>query len=277
VRLLRRQLKLIALNLDIIKEGKESVMLCFVIALKSKAVSKDWEKVSYLFETTVRSAYQQSDPNFKIVVVCHETPNLKGTYDQRLEIINVDFPPPSQAKMGMQDKWKKLAIGMVRVGTLNPDFVMIMDADDWVNYKLSAYVHAHAHENGWIMKRGYRYRFGRRWLYLDERFNCGTNAIINSKLIQFPTEPDQFSQCILLTSGHTVIEKDLAKLGKPLSPLPFCGVIHVVEHGDNDMALHAKTPDNPGFWQNLRFKLGVLRRTRPLTQKIKQEFGLTSL
>jgi len=87
-------------------------MLCFVMALKSKAVSTNWERVSQLFENSLRSAYHQRDPNFKIIVVCHETPQLTQCYDERVEIINVDFPPPQKlvTELTMQDKWRKLRV-----------------------------------------------------------------------------------------------------------------------------------------------------------------------
>ena len=80
-------------------------MLCFIIALKSKKVSNNWETVSKLFETSLRSAYQQIDSDFKIIVVCHEMPQLQYSYNNRVEFINVDFPPPSkiETKLRMKD------------------------------------------------------------------------------------------------------------------------------------------------------------------------------
>jgi len=71
-------------------------MFCFIIAVKSKAVSKNWARVCELFEAALRSTYHQIDPDFKIIVVCHDTPEVSGTYDGRVEYINVDFPPPRQ-------------------------------------------------------------------------------------------------------------------------------------------------------------------------------------
>ncbi|MCM0594226.2 MAG: glycosyltransferase family A protein [Gloeotrichia echinulata DEX184] len=127
-------------------------MLCFIIALKSKMVSNNWERVSKIFEASLRSAYQQIDPDFKIIVICHETPQLQGDYDERVEFINVDFPPQSKlvTELTMKDKWHKLQIGMVRAGALNTDFIMVMDADDLVNNKLSQYANSNKSTNGWI-------------------------------------------------------------------------------------------------------------------------------
>lgn len=249
-------------------------MLCFLIALKSKAVSKDWERVSILFENCLRSAYSQTDPEFKIVVVCHETPHLSLHYDERVEIINVDFTPPSAivTKLTMQDKWRKLSIGMIRVGELSPDFVMIMDADDLVSNRLSQFVNTRKLENGWMVKQGYSYNYGSRWIHRNDLFSCGSDAIVSSRLVKFPKNLDSQSinDCILLRWGHTIIGEKLAEQGTPLAPLPFLGVAQVVNHGDNDS--HAPSSQK---WVSLRYFLGRLRRTRYLNTKIRSEFSLS--
>ncbi|MEO1134802.1 MAG: glycosyltransferase family 2 protein, partial [Cyanobacteria bacterium J06639_1] len=141
-------------------------MLCFVMALKSKAVSKNWKLVSELFENTLYSAYNQIDPDFRIIAVCHEIPELKRDYDDRVELLSVDFPPPDGSIRAetMKDKWKKISVGLIRAGELNPDFVMLMDADDLVSRRLSQYVNQHKDSNGWIFDLGYKYQFGSQWI-----------------------------------------------------------------------------------------------------------------
>ncbi len=173
----------------------------------------------------------------------------------------------------MQDKWKKLSIGMIRAGTFNPDFIMIMDADDLVSRKLSQYANAHLTSNGWIFKQGYRYRYGSRWVYVDDHFNCGTNAIVSNKLIHFPKSlaSEEINQCLVLSNGHTVIEKKLIEVGTPLKPLPFMGAMYIHGHGDNDSSFYTSTQKTS---QSLRFFLGSIRRTRLLTRKIRQEFSM---
>lgn len=246
-------------------------MLCFIMALKSKKTSNNWERVSELCERSLQSVYGQTDPEFRVILVCHETPILREKYDHRLETINVDFPLPSkmEAELAMRDKWQKLAVGMVRVGEHKPDFVMIMDADDLVSNKLVAYSKKNPAVNGWILKAGYRYHYGSSWVDREkEKFNCGTNAIINANLIRFPqdTSPEEVSQCILLTAGHTIIENKMSDMGYPLKVLPFFGAIYICSHGDNWTQNHS--------WRGIKAHLGKLRRTRWLSKKIRNEFSL---
>ena len=251
-------------------------MFCFVMALKSKAVSKNWERVSSLFEASLCSAYQQINPNIKIIVVCHETPKLNESYDERVEIINVDFPPPAKldTKLTMQDKWNKLAVGLVRAGELNPEFIMIMDADDLVSNRLAEFAQYSPSCNGWIFKKGYQYRYGSRWIYVNDHYNCGTNAIVNAKLINFPqtTDREEIKKCVVLTTGHLGIETTLAELGTPLTPLPFFGGVQIVKHGDNDSDLWVEH-GRP----SIRQLLGRFRRTRWLSPQLRQEFSIPSV
>jgi hypothetical protein len=250
-------------------------MLCFVIALKSKVISKDWKRVSTLFENTLGSIFGQTNPDFKVIVVCHETPCISIDVDHRLEVINVDFPPPAQldTKLTMQDKWHKLSIGMIRAGELKPNFIMFVDADDLVSNQLVDFVDKNKEENGWILRHGYNYTYGSKWIYISDNFSCGSDSIVNSKLIQFPKDLSQESveNCIVLRWGHTIIATKLAELGTSLKPLPFLGAMQTVNHGDNDSSLSAPLGKR---WFGMRHFLGKIRRTRPLTQRIRTEFSM---
>src|SRR5262249_1750479 len=135
----------------------------------------------------------------------------------------------------MIDKWTKLAHGLVLAGELRPDFVMLMDADDLVSRRLAAHANRNKASNGWILKQGYNWREGARWVQYSDNFNCGTNSIVSSRLIKFPEDVRETSiqECVVLKNGHTTIEKALQERGTPLEPLPFPGAVWVYGHGDN--------------------------------------------
>src|SRR5437667_11667202 len=113
-----------------------SCVIAFIVALKAKALAKNWDRVCRLFEATLQSAYNQTDGDFRIIAVCHDRPALRHIYDGRVEFITVDFPPPlpvhhSMMKderiqvydLMMQDKWKKIAVGVKRARELSASFV----------------------------------------------------------------------------------------------------------------------------------------------------------
>lgn len=68
-------------------------MLTFVIPVKSERVSSDWTKFCQLFERTLISVCNQTDRNFKVIAVCHETPKIEFNH-QNISFLNVDFDPP---------------------------------------------------------------------------------------------------------------------------------------------------------------------------------------
>jgi len=261
-------------------------MLCFVIPIKSKSVSYDWGSVCKLFEASLQSAYQQTDTDFKVIAIHHEKPKLKKRYDWRVEFLEADCSPPhtyrnqvtqSQYESMVRDKARKRALGMVRVGELKPDFTMFMDADDLVSSYLARFVNTNKQSNGWMIKRGYQYRYGSRFIYYNDRYNCGTNAIINTKLTYCPrdTSQQETSQSLILTNGHQIIEQKMASLGYPLEHLPFPGAVKIIGHQDRltpirQMVRQERLPKN----KSLRMLLGQLRRTKPLNRKLKQEFNI---
>lgn len=257
-------------------------MFCFVMALKSRKLSRDWERVCRLCNSSVRSACNQTCPDFRMIVVCHETPTLDDAFDARVEIINVDFPPPElDPRRTMQDKWAKLAVGMVRAGEHRPDYVMIMDADDLVSNRLVDYAHAHPGENGWMFHQGYEWKFGDSWIRCATPFvDCGTNAIVGGHLIRFPTDTNaqSIADCVVLRWGHTAIAEQLAKAGTPLKALPFRGAVNVKGHGDNDLTFFNTSRSVSRIRKSLSFirpgKWKTLAQLRPCTAALRQEFSI---
>lgn len=260
------------------------------MALKSQSVSSNWESVCRILEKTLRSVCAQTDSNLRVFVVCHEIPQLAGFSDPRVEFLSVDFPAPdlSQKKSRQEDKFKKLAVGLSRARDFNPDFLMLMDADDLVSRRLVEYAHAHPNANGWAFEKGYTYDAGSPWLFLrnDLYKVCGTSAVINARLVELPEDPVRdFEECVILRYGHTAIRGQLDSRGTPLEPLPFPGAIYVLSHGENN-ASHLRQPSGikqpTTLLDHVRQILGNQRRfitTLPqrklATSALRREFSLT--
>jgi len=261
-------------------------MLCFVMALKSPAASADWGMVQRVFEQTLTSVCNQDDGAFRVIVVCNHKPQLRRPAHRSVHFLVKDLPTPDVKASGetMMDKWTKLAHGLVFARELRPDFVMLMDADDLVSRRLADHANRNKDSNGWILKEGYHWHYGNRWIEYTDSFNCGTNSIVNSRLIKFPKDvsEDSIQQCVILKNGHTTIEQAMQRQGTPLEALPFPGAVYVYGHGDNDSTLqgcdrHRKGPGLSLWLGSIRRSLTLerLRARRYLSLSRKREFGLS--
>ena len=84
------------------------MVVTFAIPLRSKAASNDWGKVSALFNRTLASVCRQINGDFRVVVACHDVPELlPGLPLEKIEFIQVDSPLPRDYHEQMLDKgWK---------------------------------------------------------------------------------------------------------------------------------------------------------------------------
>ena len=107
-------------------------MLVFVTPLKSAGSSHSWERVARLVGRTVRSACAQACPDFRVIVACHEVPEIRFE-DKRLEFLQVGFEPPGFDPLKRKrDKERKLLAGLRRSLAFRPSHVMPLDADDCI-------------------------------------------------------------------------------------------------------------------------------------------------
>ena len=260
-------------------------MFCFITSLRSPAVSGNWQRVCELFERTAASVFNQTSPEFRFVVVCHEPPVLRRKFDERLEFIRVihTVPPRDYGRM-LEDKVRKLLVAMRRVRELGAHFVMPVDADDLVSRQIVAHVLAHPDADGWYVEDGYRYEYGRPWLERVPGFFriCGTCNILSRRWFAFPGAPDREVDAddALIAQGHNQVLEAFAMRGAHLRPVPFAGAIYTVLHGENSTRLEVFLQNgvrrNPLQALAGRCKRATLKwlKRRPCTPALRREFAL---
>lgn len=259
-------------------------MLIFIIPLKSSQVSGSWELVCKLFERTLRSVCCQTSSEFRVIVVCHEQPSIVFSHSY-ITYVTVDFPIPGKNYVSKEkDKMGKMLMGLIHAQAFNPSHVMFIDADDCVSKHLAEFVNQHPNHNGWFIGKGYEYREDIQLLKIRKKnFHLRTNTshIINYDLL----EPDikmgfddvKRENCVLY---HVDTTRILKSRGVPLSLLPFRGVIYITDNGENMWWSQASITSgikNSDFKEVVRFQGGKLYQlfiTRPLTNEIRDEFGI---
>jgi hypothetical protein len=249
-------------------------MLNFVIPLKSRAVSVNWELAQHLCERTVRSILRQTSDQFRLFLVCTDRPDIDLSHPA-ISVIQDDFPIPDEKPQSrMHDKGLKGRRGLVEVGRFGDGHVMMVDADDCINRKVVEWVVSHDPEQSWVIERGYCYSEGHRLVRLIPRFDqlCGTSIIARLQTRDFPIDmlAPRGSYFDYLIDGHPNAAEYLRNHGRPVSKLPFPGAVYVKDTGEN---WSGRKPAGLRY-MGVRTHVQRLSQIRPFTPSIKNDFGI---
>ncbi|MBE9046306.1 glycosyltransferase family 2 protein [Pleurocapsales cyanobacterium LEGE 10410] len=260
-------------------------MLVFIIPLKSAKVSNSWERVSLLLERTLRSICHQTCAKYKVIVVCHEKPDINFNHSN-LTYLSVDFPIPTWERSDDYDtrridKQKKIFMGLNYASRFNPTHVMFVDADDCVSKYLAEFVSQNPQSNGWNFAQGYEYIDGRKNIFLLKKnfsSRCGTSNIVKYDLVK--PEPDFKIDDVYprwLFHGR-YISKQLRDKGYSLEVLPFPGAVYIIDNGTNIYSQkQIRIQSAHSIYKKTRVYLvdiGKRILLPPLTDAIREEFGL---
>ncbi len=253
-------------------------MLIFVIPIKSRQVSKSWERVSKLFERCIRSVCNQNSTNFRVIVVCHEKPQIEFSHPY-ITYIEVGFPAPEpDIKSKRLDKERKILVGLNYARQLNPSHIMNVDADDCVSRHLAEFVEQNSQSNGWFVNRGYLYQYGSKSVFLKRKdfyLWCGTCNILRYNLLELPEiMEDDFANYENYYFYHRKIREKFSQKGTPIEPLPFAGAVYTVDNGDNIFGSLDTFLKRKGILPRLK---RILFNVRPLTLSVRDEFSLYNI
>lgn len=230
-------------------------MLMFITSLRhpQNCNSSTFDTVLNLLESTLKSVCTQTDERFRVLVVCHETPELRFKHPA-INYLEVNLPCPSdlqQAAIGMDalriDRGCKYLIGLQHSQRYKPSHIMFFDADDYVSNRLAGFVASNKTQDGWFFKQGYLYDRSLNTLGILDNFHmyCGTSHVVRFDLYSIPsglTSTPSREQILEVVEEHYLLyilgshrwrTDYFAGKGKPLQPLSFPGAIYHVAHGEN--------------------------------------------
>ncbi len=255
--------------------------MIFIIPVKSAQISPSWEKFSKIFERTLKSVCQQTDQDFKVVVVCNEKPLTKFSHPN-VYYHSVDFPPPTPEATkdftGLHspkeaDKAKKIIAGLDYAKQFNSSHTMVVDADDCINRNIVSFIKKNSTTDGWYSKSGYVYKEGSKLIFKKtDKFNslCGTSLIVKSEFVKGLITPDLFYQ-----HAHRTLEN-----GVKMSPLPFPAAVYTI-NGENYFMTEKAVEHFKGdtvkngfsklIQRVMRYRIGLL------TSGLKNKYGLYSV
>jgi len=253
-------------------------MFYFLIPLRSKESSKDWNIISKLFNNTITSVCNQIDPDFKIIIAYHDLPEIDNVCKKHLELIKVPYPSPENYDQQMLDKYYKKRFMMERVRAYGGGYVMFMDADDLISNRITEYINKDDNRQGYYINKGYEYNLDTSTLKIAPKFHklCGSSYIIyyrkdelphKAEFLGYSFKNDDREKKYLFDYSHNIWNSLACKQSKYLKPIPFKGAIYVINTGDNHSQLTGNVSNKRKIFRKLT--LG-----RNVNQKIGQEFSL---
>ena len=282
-------------------KGRKNIVV-FAIPLRAKETAKDWNGVLSRLQKTIKSIFNQTNPEFRCIVACNKIPEMDKNYDDRLEFIELpDMPIPGNWLEMARDKFWKLTMIAVRIHEIlemqaKPEdgiYVMPVDGDDLLNRKIAEYCSRYPNENGFVSKDGYVWQTGKRYfrVYKQMHTYCGSCNIVKMYLDDLPEKcpadprlchdgetAGELNARYPIRYDHNTIVEHYANAGKPFSQLPFRSTVYVLGTGDNISSIfhseHSVHREKKRFHPIAFLRSINIFTMQLITPHIKREFGM---
>lgn len=265
--------------------------LGFVIPLKPRKESSDWDNDMQLLNNTIRSILNQSVNNYKVFVVYSDEPTIQLKHDN-LSYIKAPFPfwefdqvslanpgkfPSNSRRLAERrfDKGRKILWGCKFAVEQGCTYLMSVDSDDLVSNKLVAYLEEKSNDNvaGWYVPKGYVFNTQTGKMNRQHSFHHlnGSTHIVRSNLIPIPDFTSGNWNDYSWFVAHGWMCGRIKRLyNVELEPVSFPAIVYIA-HQTNISPVFSLV--NKKSFKNYlkRFFLGVA-----LSNSIKEEFSILS-
>ncbi|MFR1810084.1 MAG: hypothetical protein ACLSWP_00935 [Terrisporobacter sp.] len=270
-------------------------MIIFAIPFRARETTKNWEGCIKRLNNTIKSIFNQTDDEFKVIVACNDIPKLEKDYDNRLEFIKTDIAIPHSWIEMARDKFYKLTVIAVRIREIlleqdNPNngiYVMPVDADDLLNCNIAKYVKEHPNENGFVSKDGYVYYKGKKYfrIYKELHTFCGSCNIIKMYLDDLPKNSPNPKLChdkdtagklnskYPIRYNHNEVVEIYKNRNRSFARLPFRSTVYLRDTGDNISQITDKKEKDRFHPIAFLRSLNVFTM-KFISKKLKSEFGI---
>jgi hypothetical protein len=250
---------------------QERTRFIFAISFIPRAVCSNWERAQANLRRTIKSIRGMSRKDYRIVVACHEFPDLADLHGSDLELLLAPFPIETDLMRRGADKIRKRRlIGSWLRERLGEDgaYVMFLDADDLVHRDLVDHILRDDNRRSYIAEAGYI--FDATTGLLEQRrarfyTTCGSCFVCwfgrDDLPLSFEDADCLYSQFDL----HREFKEMAARLGRPSEPFPFPAVVYLANHEES---LRVKQ-----FVRMREVDLFKLVWPRKATQVLEQDFS----
>lgn len=221
--------------------------IVFAISLKSKKWSRNWDTVQENLSKTLRSIFNNTDQNYRIIIAGHKKPNIKELNHKKVTWLGVKFALPKSPRGFFWDKTRKrrvIGAYLRKIGYTG--YFMPVDADDWIHYRFVEYIRSQPISDAFIFNNGFMVNLAKKEVWMRNRFygGCGTSQIFYFKNDEFPIssrKKDAFKVNFKVTiRHHGRVQKHLSKIKKNYKMVNFPLITWVLAHGDNNSMILRK-------------------------------------
>lgn len=265
-------------------------MIGFIIPIKPKKFSKNWEYDNQLLERTIKSIAQQTDDQFIIFIVYNDKPDINFKHPSIIWIeFNFSFVrvedisdykyvskwyKPDYAEK-MFDKGRKISYGTIYAKKYNCHYIMAIDSDDLISNKISWFVNTNnRNEPGWVITKGYMYVESSSFLTRNhqiQNINGSTHIIRKDLVPETNMNSLNFKDFDFFESHGYLFQriKDLYNLS--LLKFPFYGVIYTVHKNNTSVILEILNS------AKIKKLVKLILYGKFITKKLRKEFYLYKL
>ncbi len=250
----------------------------FIIPLKSREASRDWERVVKFFTATLHSIMNSTCQDFRILVACHDVPKTPYNESDKIVFLKAPFPPHMGCRKYRLDKLCKLRLGALEVRKLGGGYLMPMDADDLISKNLVEYALKSEHPHGYIINKGYELDYRQQRVRHCPRYHliCGSSIIMkvdkfdlpDSLIIEQERGTTYFDRMIY--PSHRLSEQVSGEFKRPLEFVPFRAGVYVIDTGEN--ISQQRQTRNVGIRRKL---VRLICAKRKMNDRIIDEFGVS--
>jgi len=267
-------------------------MLGFIIPVKPKEYSKNWQLDNQVLERTARSVCNQNSNNFKLIIVYTDKPEIKYEHEN-LHYLQFPYEEVSVKEIAdweerkqwyspvfaerMMDKSRKIILGCQLAKSLGCTYLMGVDSDDLISNRLGSFISRYPGKNGagWRISKGYVYEENAALAVKNKSIwqMNGSTHIIRADLVKIPDFTTNFNLFdYSLFQSHVYTYQRLIDFEKEkLEEVPFYAVIYLI-HSNNYSEVKNIISAN-----SIKLFIKKVLFGKWITQKLREEFGLYSL
>ena len=264
-------------------------MIGFVVPIKPRRFSSNWQKDNRLLERTLGAMLSQTNQDFKIFIPYTDKPEISFDHPaicwipfdlpfvETKDIVDFEtrikrwMPDPVYVSK-MFDKGRKIRLGCQYAKEAGCHFIMAVDSDDLISNKLAQFVNEAPKDSvGWVLRNGYMHLESLNILIKKKdifKVNGSTN-IINEKYVPNPNFESKYYYDFNFFEGHGYLPLRMKEMyNKQQEALPFVGVVYTI-HSDNASHINKILS-----LKNIKTLAKIALHGKLMNKKIVKEFNL---